>query len=99
MVKDKAARKARMGRNPRTGDEVKIAAKPASQTVKFRLAKAAKVGILPEVFDKPKKKKKTKDKKTKDTKKKDTKASVKKKDIKKTKTAKKKKTAKIKKKK
>lgn len=36
-------RKARMGRNPKTGEPIKIAAK---KVVKFRVAKAAKVAIL-----------------------------------------------------
>ena len=36
-------RKARMGRNPQTGEEIKI---PAKRVVKFRVAKAAKVAIL-----------------------------------------------------
>ncbi len=36
-------RKARMGRNPATGETIKIAAK---KVVKFRIAKAAKVAIL-----------------------------------------------------
>lgn len=36
-------RKARMGRNPQTGAEIKI---PAKRVVKFRVAKAAKVAIL-----------------------------------------------------
>jgi DNA-binding protein HU-beta len=36
-------RKARMGRNPATGETIKIAAK---RVVKFRIAKAAKVAIL-----------------------------------------------------
>lgn len=39
----KVARKARMGRNPATGATIKI---PAKTVVKFRLAKAAKDGIL-----------------------------------------------------
>ena len=39
----KAARKARMGRNPATGETIKIAAK----VVKFRLAKAFKDAIVP----------------------------------------------------
>ena len=39
----KADRKARMGRNPATGEEIKIAAKTV---VKFRLAKAAKEAVL-----------------------------------------------------
>ena len=36
-------RKARIGRNPATGAEIKI---PAKKVVKFRVAKAAKVAIL-----------------------------------------------------
>jgi len=36
-------RKARMGRNPATGEAIKI---PAKKVVKFRVAKAAKDGIL-----------------------------------------------------
>ena len=36
-------RKARMGRNPATGQAIKI---PAKKVVKFRVAKAAKVAIL-----------------------------------------------------
>jgi len=36
-------RKARMGRNPQTGQEIKI---PAKRVVKFRVAKAAKDAIL-----------------------------------------------------
>jgi DNA-binding protein HU-beta len=36
-------RKARMGRNPATGAEIKI---PAKRVVKFRIAKAAKDAIL-----------------------------------------------------
>lgn len=36
-------RKARMGRNPATGEEIKI---PAKKVVKFRVAKAAKEAIL-----------------------------------------------------
>lgn len=39
----KAHRKARIGRNPATGEEIKIAAKTV---VKFRLAKAAKDAVL-----------------------------------------------------
>ncbi|MEM8872905.1 MAG: HU family DNA-binding protein [Planctomycetota bacterium] len=38
------ARKARMGRNPQTGESIKI---PAKKVVKFRVAKAAKDEILP----------------------------------------------------
>jgi DNA-binding protein HU-beta len=37
-------RKARMGRNPATGAEIKI---PAKKAVKFRVAKAAKDAIVP----------------------------------------------------
>jgi DNA-binding protein HU-beta len=40
----KAARKARMGRNPRTGEPIKI---PAKTVVKFRLAKAFKDAVVP----------------------------------------------------
>ena len=40
----KANRKARMGRNPATGEPIKIAAKTV---VKFRVAKAAKDAIAP----------------------------------------------------
>lgn len=39
----KIARKARMGRNPATGEQIKIAAKTV---VKFRVAKAAKDAVL-----------------------------------------------------
>jgi DNA-binding protein HU-beta len=39
----KSNRKARMGRNPQTGDPIKIAAKTV---VKFRVAKAAKDAIV-----------------------------------------------------
>ncbi len=37
-------RKARMGRNPATGEPIKI---PAKKVVKFRLAKAAKDAVVP----------------------------------------------------
>ena len=37
-------RKARMGRNPATGEAIKI---PAKKVVKFRIAKAAKEAIVP----------------------------------------------------
>ena len=40
----KAHRKARMGRNPQTGEPIKIAAKTV---VKFRLAKAFKDSVVP----------------------------------------------------
>jgi len=39
----KVARKARMGRNPATGETIKI---PAKTVVKFRVAKAAKEAII-----------------------------------------------------
>lgn len=39
----KVHRKARMGRNPATGEEIKI---PAKTVAKFRLAKAAKEAVL-----------------------------------------------------
>lgn len=38
------ARKARMGRNPATGESIKI---PAKKVVKFRVAKACKDAIIP----------------------------------------------------
>ena len=38
----KPARKARMGRNPATGEEMKIAAKPASTVVRVTALKALK---------------------------------------------------------
>ena len=41
LVKQK--RKARLGRNPATGEEIKI---PAKTVLKFRVAKAAKVAVL-----------------------------------------------------
>ncbi len=40
----KAARKARMGRNPQTGAAIKI---PAKTVVKFRVAKAFKDSVVP----------------------------------------------------
>ena len=40
----KANRKARTGRNPRTGEAIKI---PAKTVVKFRLAKAFKDAVVP----------------------------------------------------
>ncbi len=40
----KVKRKARMGRNPATGEQIKIAAKTV---LKFRIAKAAKDAIVP----------------------------------------------------
>jgi DNA-binding protein HU-beta len=50
------ARKARMGRNPATGEAIKI---PAKKVVKFRVAKAAKDSIVGATVKKaaPKKKK------------------------------------------
>jgi len=40
----KANRQARMGRNPQTGEAIKI---PAKTVVKFRLAKAFKEAVVP----------------------------------------------------
>ena len=40
----KASRKARIGRNPQTGEAIKI---PAKTVVKFRLAKAFKDSVVP----------------------------------------------------
>ncbi len=40
----KSNRKARLGRNPATGEEIKI---PAKTVVKFRVAKSAKDAIIP----------------------------------------------------
>ncbi len=40
----KAARKARMGRHPQTGEAIKI---PAKTVVRFRLAKAFKDAVVP----------------------------------------------------
>ena len=40
----KSQRKARMGRNPQTGESIKI---PAKTVVKFRVAKAAKEAVVP----------------------------------------------------
>ncbi len=40
----KASRKARIGRNPQTGEAIKI---PAKTVVKFRLAKAFKDAVVP----------------------------------------------------
>jgi DNA-binding protein HU-beta len=48
-------RKARMGRNPQTGEAIKI---PAKRVVKFRVAKAAKDSILGAPKKKPASKKK-----------------------------------------
>lgn len=48
-------RKARMGRNPATGEAIKI---PAKKVVKFRVAKAAKDSILGDSGGTKKKKKK-----------------------------------------
>jgi nucleoid DNA-binding protein len=42
VVADKPARAARMGRNPHTGEDIKIAAKPASKTVRVRALKKLK---------------------------------------------------------
>jgi DNA-binding protein HU-beta len=48
----KSQRKARKGRNPQTGAEIKI---PAKTVVKFRVAKACKDAVVPEKKDKKKK--------------------------------------------
>ena len=40
----KARRKARMGRNPQTGEKIKI---PAKTTVKFRVSKSCKDAVVP----------------------------------------------------
>jgi nucleoid DNA-binding protein len=42
QVKIRPARKKRMGRNPRTGEDVQIAAKPASTVVRARILKKVK---------------------------------------------------------
>jgi nucleoid DNA-binding protein len=42
QVKIRPARKKRMGRNPRTGEAVQIAAKPASTVVRARVLKKVK---------------------------------------------------------
>jgi DNA-binding protein HU-beta len=44
-IKVKAARKARKGRNPRTGEEIDIPKKPATAVVKARLLKGAKEAV------------------------------------------------------
>ena len=46
----KASRKARMGRNPQTGEAIKI---PAKTVVKFRLAKSFKDAVIPPGDDGP----------------------------------------------
>lgn len=50
----KKDRKARMGRNPATGEKIKIAAKTV---LKFRVGKAARVAVLGDQATKKKKKK------------------------------------------
>ena len=45
VLKKTPKRPARMGRNPATGEEIKIAAKPAGKKLVFRIAKAAKDSI------------------------------------------------------
>jgi nucleoid DNA-binding protein len=42
QVKIRPARKKRMGRNPRTGEDVQIGAKPASTVVRARILKKVK---------------------------------------------------------
>lgn len=44
-VRVKPAQKARMGRNPATGEEIKIAAKPASVDLRARPLAKAKAGL------------------------------------------------------
>jgi len=46
VVRNTPKRAARMGRNPATGAEIKIAAKPAGKKLVFRVAKAAKMAVL-----------------------------------------------------
>ena len=43
LLKKTPKRPARMGRNPATGEEIKIKAKPAGKKLVFRISKAAKV--------------------------------------------------------
>lgn len=43
LLKKTPRRPARMGRNPATGEEIKIKAKPAGKKLVFRISKAAKV--------------------------------------------------------
>ena len=42
MLKETAARPARMGRNPATGEEIKIKATPAKKKVVFKISKSYK---------------------------------------------------------
>ena len=42
---EQPARQERKGRNPATGEEIVIAAKPAQKTIKFRISKAAKESL------------------------------------------------------
>jgi DNA-binding protein HU-beta len=46
FVKLRPATKARMGRNPLTGEEIKIAAKKATKVPKFSFSKAYKESVL-----------------------------------------------------
>ena len=46
IVRKTPARPARKGRNPATGEEIMISAKPAGRKLVFRVAKAAKVAVL-----------------------------------------------------
>ncbi|MFW5750076.1 MAG: HU family DNA-binding protein [Planctomycetota bacterium] len=50
VLKKTPRRPARMGRNPATGEEIKIAAKPAGKKLVFRVNKAAKLatGVVKE---------------------------------------------------
>lgn len=54
-IHKRPAGKARMGRNPATGEEIKIKARPASYVPKFRMSKACKDGCAELVVDKNKK--------------------------------------------
>ncbi len=46
VIRKTPARPARKGRNPATGEEIMIKAKPAGRKLVFRVAKAAKVAVL-----------------------------------------------------
>lgn len=46
VVRRTPKRPARKGRNPATGEEIMIAAKPAGRKLVFRVAKAAKLAVL-----------------------------------------------------
>lgn len=46
VIRKTPARPARDGRNPATGETIRIAAKPAGRKLVFRVAKAAKIAVL-----------------------------------------------------